>query len=271
MNFNPVKNIDKIANALQTCKYCKDLVIKDGKLYNGNIIWMDIVSYEKVSGFFKDTYKKIIKQEGLVCYHTAVKLYSICNTIPFDKCYSYIRNMADPNCEFMVNYINFRNFTVKSSCEIGSKLINPTQINLNGEITTPIRGEFNFKKLEMLSNYTDYVQRNSWVVEDVLFYEGSSIKLIISFERVIISINDPSSAIKKLQKQVDTLTKDNLLFREKLGVCEYEPFDDKYNYEQMKKTHKELHREFKRVYRISKWNIEQSHIPFAIPVLNKTN
>ena len=72
----------------------------------------------------------------------------------------------------------------------------------------------------------------------------------------------------KLQERVDMLTKNVMMFREKLKVSEDEPYDNIYDYQKIKSNRKELHAEFKNIYRFFKKSINQTYAPvvaFAIP------
>ncbi len=59
------------------------------------------------------------------------------------------------------------------------------------------------------------------------------------------------------------------MFRDKLNVSADEPYDTNYDYEEMKSTRMELHKEFKKIYRLFKKSLTLTYAPIATLVETK--
>ena len=71
----------------------------------------------------------------------------------------------------------------------------------------------------------------------------------------------------KLQDQVQMLTENVMMFRDKLRVSEDEPYNTAYDYEDMKAKRIHLHAEFKNIYRFFKKSLKLTYDPIPIAVV----
>ena len=70
----------------------------------------------------------------------------------------------------------------------------------------------------------------------------------------------------KLRDEVTMLTKNVMMFRDKLKVSEDEPYNNEYDYADIKAKRAELHADFKNIYRYFKRILAQTYAPPPVAI-----
>ena len=109
----------------------------------------------------------------------------------------------------------------------------------------------------------EMIRDNMETIEDTMITLKQEI-----YQEVMPIINGLILENSKLQEQVQMLTKNVTMFRDKLRVSENEPYSTEYDYDDLKAKRAELHIEFKNIYRFFKKSLNQTYAPVALAIVS---